>query len=427
MNILVLGGGGREHALATSLATSPKSDTVYVAPGNGGRAYCSVNVDLDLGDHDQVVEFARAHDVKLVVIGPEAPLVAGLADAVRAEGIDCFGPDAKGARMEGSKKYAKDFMKKYDIPTAAYQTFDSADSALRYLEMTRVPVVVKADGLAAGKGVVVAQTREEAKAAVRDCFKGLFGPAGKTIVIEECMSGPECTLLAFCDGQTIIPMVPSQDHKRALDGDKGPNTGGMGVYSPVPIVTDEEYEKMLAIMRKTAHAMAAEGIVYRGCLYGGFMLTDNGPRVLEYNVRFGDPEAQVVLPRLKTDLVDVMVKTARGNLAGTQLEWDDRWAVCVVLTSGGYPRAYETGKVITGVADAEAIEGVTVYHAGTDVNEDGDLVTAGGRVLDVTALGDTFEDARVKAYEAVSKISFDGMAYRTDIGERALKGRSAWK
>jgi len=427
MNILVLGGGGREHALATSLAASPKSDTVYIAPGNGGRAYCSVNVELDIENAHEVVEFAKSHDVKLVVIGPEAPLVLGIADAVRAAGIDCFGPDAKGAHMEGSKQYSKDFMKKYRIPTASYEVFDNEDDALRYLGMAHMPIVVKADGLAAGKGVVVAQTLAEAERAVHDCFKGMFGMAGNTVIIEQCMKGPECTLLAFCDGETIIPMAPSQDHKRAYDGDKGPNTGGMGVYSPVPIVTDEEYDTMLAIMRKTAKGMAAEGMVYRGCLYGGFMLTEQGPRVLEYNARFGDPETQVVLPRLKSDLVDVMIKVARGKLAGTTLEWDDRWAVCVVLTSGGYPLKYPTGKVITGVADAEALPDVTVYHAGTALDEDGRLVTAGGRVLDVTALGDTFEEARDKAYEAVSKIHFEGMAYRTDIGARALKGRSAWK
>ncbi len=427
MNILVLGSGGREHALAVSLAVSPKCDTLYIAPGNGGRAYRSVNIDIDIEDAQQVVDFAQAYDVGLVVIGPEVPLVLGIADAIRAEGIACFGPGARGARMEGSKRFSKDLMKKYNIPTASYEVFDNEESALRYLDMVRMPIVVKADGLAAGKGVVVASTQAEAAQAIKDCFKGLFGLAGKTVVVEEYLKGPECSLLAFCDGKTLIPMVPAQDHKRAFEGDKGPNTGGMGVYSPVPIVTPEEHEAMINILKKTAAAMAAEGIDYRGCLYGGFMLTEDGPRVLEFNARFGDPETQVILPRLKSDLVEIMLAVAEGRLDSMNLEWDDRWAVSVVMASGGYPGVYEKGKVITGVNQAEILDDVTVYQAGTTYDDNGHLVTAGGRVLDVTALGDTLEEAREKAYAAIEKIHFEGAFYRHDIGTRALKGRSAWE
>ncbi len=426
INILLLGSGGREHALAAKLAESPRCGELFVAPGNGGTLAVGENVALDENDPVAVADFARETGCGLVVIGPEAPLVAGVADAVRAAGIPCFGPGAAGAQMEGSKKFSKELMSRAGIPTAAYGTFTDEESAAAYVRGQRAPVVVKADGLAAGKGVVVAATLEEALDAVHECFAGAFGEAGSTVVVEECLTGPECSLLAFTDGKTVCPMATSQDHKRALEGDRGPNTGGMGVYSPVPIVTDDELAEMQRIMDATVAELAAEGIDYRGCLYGGFMLTSQGPKVLEFNARFGDPETQVVLPRLENDLVEVMLACANQTLDQVELAWRDAWAVSVVLTSAGYPGSYEKGKVIAGIEDAEAMEGVTVYHAGTAVNEDGELVTAGGRVLDVTALGDTFEAARDLAYEACEKIDFEGKTLRRDIGLRALHGRDAW-
>ena len=377
-------------------------------------------------DPEAVAAFAREEGIGLVVIGPEAPLVAGVADAVRAAGIACFGPGAEGAQMEGSKRFSKELMERAGIPTAAYGSFTDEEAALAYVREQGAPLVVKADGLAAGKGVVVATEQGQAEEAVRECFAGAFGDAGSTVVIEECLTGPECSLLAFTDGKTVRPMATAQDHKRALEGDRGPNTGGMGVYSPVPIVTDEELAVMKRVMVDTVAELAAEGIDYRGCLYGGFMLTPEGPKVLEFNARFGDPETQVILPRLKNDLVDVMLACAEQRLDEVELSWRDEWAVAVVLTSAGYPGSYEKGKVITGVEDADALDGVTVYHAGTAVTDAGELVTSGGRVLAVTALGDTFEAARDLAYAACEKIDFEGKTLRHDIGLKALRGREAW-
>lgn len=328
--------------------------------------------------------------------------------------------------MEGSKRFSKELMERAGIPTAAYGSFTDEEAALAYVREQGAPLVVKADGLAAGKGVVVATEQGQAEEAVRECFAGAFGDAGSTVVIEECLTGPECSLLAFTDGKTVRPMATAQDHKRALEGDRGPNTGGMGVYSPVPIVTDEELAVMKQVMADTVAELAAEGIDYRGCLYGGFMLTPEGPKVLEFNARFGDPETQVILPRLKNDLVDVMLACAEQRLDEVELSWRDEWAVAVVLTSAGYPGSYEKGKVITGVEDADALDGVTVYHAGTAVTDAGELVTSGGRVLAVTALGDTFEAARDLAYAACEKIDFEGKTLRHDIGLKALRGREAW-
>ena len=428
IDILLLGSGGREHALAKKLSESPLCGELYIAPGNGGTVEVGENVALDENDPAAVADFARETNVGLVVIGPEAPLVAGVADAVREAGIPCFGPGAAGAQMEGSKRFSKELMDRANIPTASYGVFTNEEDALAYVREQGAPLVVKADGLAAGKGVIVATELEQAEEAVRECFGGTFGDAGSTVVIEEMLTGPECSLLAFTDGKTVRPMATSQDHKRALEGDKGPNTGGMGVYSPVPIVTDEEKAEMERIMDATVAQLASEGfgMDYRGTLYGGFMLTPQGPKVLEFNARFGDPETQVVLPRLKNDLVEVMLACANQTLDQVELAWRDEWAVSVVLTSAGYPGSYEKGKVITGIEDAAAMENVTVYHAGTAVNEDGDVVTAGGRVIDVTALGATFEEARNLAYEACEKIQFEGKTLRHDIGLRALKGRSAW-
>ena len=426
MNILLLGSGGREHALAVALAASPRCDELYIAPGNGGTAAVGENVLLDAEDPAAVADFARETGCGLVVIGPEAPLVVGVADAVRAVGIPCFGPGAEGAQVEGSKKFSKELMERAGVPTAAYASFTDEAAALAYVRDQGAPLVVKADGLAAGKGVVVATELSQAEDAVRACFDGAFGKAGATVVIEEMMTGPECSLLAFTDGETVRPMCTSQDHKRALEGDRGPNTGGMGAYAPVPIVTDEEHAAMVDALEKTVAQLHAEGIDYRGCLYGGFMLTPAGPKVLEFNARFGDPETQVVIPRLENDLVEVMLAVAEGRLSEVELRWSDRWAVTVVLTSAGYPGSYEKGKVITGVEDAEAMDDATVYHAGTALTDAGELVTSGGRVLDVTALGDTFEAARDRAYAACEKIQFEGKTLRHDIGLRALRGRAAW-
>ena len=430
MNILVLGGGGREHAISWALAKSPRCTELYVAPGNGGTANIARNVkDLNAEDAQAVLAFAQAHNIELVVIGPEAPLVAGVADVLREAGIPVFGPDAQGAQLEGSKTYSKRFMDANGIPTARYQSFTDAASARAYCEELGAPLVVKADGLAAGKGVVVAETLDMALDAVEACFDGSFGDAGQTVVVEEMLTGPECSLLAFVSNGKAFCMAPAQDHKRAYDGDLGPNTGGMGVYSPVPIVTEEEMATMISIMEQSAAATAKDPFEsdYRGCLYGGFMLTPEGPKVLEFNARFGDPETQVVLPRLEGDLVNIMLAVAEGRPEDIVLSWSDKWAVSVVLASEGYPGSYEKGKVILGLEEAQDLDGVIVFHAGTALNPDGELITAGGRVLNVVALGDTFEEARNRAYEACELIKFEGVQYRSDLGRRALQGRSAWE
>ena len=416
-NILVLGSGGREHAIAWALADSDECGMLCIAPGNGGTAKVGYNVDVDICSAESILEFVNGHDIDLVVVGPEAPLVAGVADALREAGVAVFGPDAYGAQLEGSKKFAKEFMAANDTPTAAYAAFDNCDDALAYVREQGAPIVVKADGLAAGKGVVVAETLEQAEDAVRNCFDGAFGAAGAEVVIEECMTGPECSLFAFLTKGRAFCMVPAQDHKRAYGGDKGPNTGGMGAYSTVPFVTEEDLASMVSTMETAAAATAKEPFVqdYRGVLYGGFMLTPKGPKIVEFNARFGDPETQVVLPRLKSDLVEVMCACAEGRPEDVELEWSDKWAVTVVLASAGYPGSYEKGKLITGIDEAEKIDGVIVFHAGTKLDQ-GKLYTSGGRVLNVTALGDTYEEARAKAYRACDLIDFEGKQFRTDIG-----------
>ena len=421
IDVLLLGSGGREHALLAKLAESPRAGRLYVAPGNGGMNATAEAVELDVESPVAVAEWAREHGVGLVVIGPEAPLVAGVADAVRSAGIPCFGPNGDAAQMEGSKKFAKQVMSRAGVPTAAYRSFTDEATCAEYVERAGAPIVIKADGLAAGKGVIVAKTTEEALAGVRECFSGAFGEAGATVVVEEMLDGPECSLLALTDGRTVMPLATAQDHKRALDGDRGPNTGGMGVYSPVPehLVSAEQLAAMVEIERRVVAELASEGITYSGCLYGGFMLTSEGPKVLEFNARFGDPETQVVLPRMKADLIEVFLACDAGTLTEDMVSWDDDWAVSVVLTSAGYPGSYEKGKVITGIDRAEELPGVTVYHAGTALR-DGELVTAGGRVLDVTAVAPTFEEARERAYAACELIDFEGKTYRSDIGMRAI-------
>lgn len=425
VSILLLGAGGREHALLVKLAQSPRAGKIYVAPGNGGMYDLAEKAELDPESPEAVAAFAKEHGVGLVVIGPEAPLVKGVGDAVRAAGIPVFGPNAEAAQMEGSKEFAKHVMEKAGVPTAAWKSFTDEDACAAYVKELAGPCVVKADGLAAGKGVIVANTTEEALEGVHECFSGHFGDAGKTVVVEEMLKGPECSLLALTDGTTLVPLATSQDHKRALDGDRGLNTGGMGVYSPVPILLPGELDRMVEIEQKVVDELRREGITYSGCLYGGFMLTKDGPKVLEFNARFGDPETQVVLPRMKGDLVEAFLACDAGTLSPDMVSWDDDWAVSVVLTSAGYPGSYEKGKKIVGVEDANAMSGVTVYHAGTALDTDGNLVTAGGRVLDVTAVADTFEDARNLAYEACDKIWFEGKTYRHDIGIKAIKGRAA--
>lgn len=423
IDILLLGAGGREHALLKKLSESPRAGRLWVAPGNGGMARLAKTAPVNQEDGAQVAAWAAGNAIGLVVIGPEAPLVKGVGDAVRAAGIPCFGPTAEAARMEGSKTFAKGVMARAGVPTAAYRSFADEEAAAAYVRELGGPCVVKADGLAAGKGVIVAASAEEALSGVHECFSGAFGEAGRLVVIEELLEGPECSLLALTDGTTLVPLATSQDHKRALDGDKGPNTGGMGVYSPVPILLEGELEAMVEIERKVIDQLRADGITYSGCLYGGFMLTKDGPKVLEFNARFGDPETQVVLPRMRADFVEALLACDSASLADVDIAWDDAWAVSVVLASAGYPGSYEKGKVIQGIEDAEAMEGVTVYHAGTALREDGAVVSAGGRVLDVTAVAPTFEAARAQAYAACARIGFEGKTLRTDIGLRAVLGR----
>lgn len=421
MDILLIGSGGREHAICYGLKKSKLVDTIYCAPGNPGMAEIAKCVDLP-SDNASIAEFAAEKKVGLVVIGPEAPLCQGVADAVRAKGIPVFGPSGVAARLEGSKDFSKAFMVKYNIPTAAYATFTDKTAAVDYIRREYAAgrgVVVKADGLAAGKGVIVASNEAEAIAGVEECFAGAFGNAGYRVVIEELLEGEEASILALTDGRTILPLVSSQDHKRQLDGDRGPNTGGMGAYSPAPVVTDALLDEVRrSVLDNFLRGIQAEKLDYRGIIYAGIMVTKNGPKVLEFNVRFGDPETQAVLTRFDGDLADTLLKTANCELGKAQLIWSPDPAVCIVLASGGYPGPVRKGSEIHGIKEAEA-GGAVVYHAGTAV-KDGKLVNAGGRVLGVTARGKTIEEAVRKAYEAVGKIGWDGMQYRKDIARRAF-------
>lgn len=422
MNVLVLGSGGREHALAWSIAKSPQVGDLFIAPGNGGTVQCGRNVPLDPCDAEAVIGFSKDQGIGLVVIGPEAPLVAGVADAVRAVGIPVFGPNADAAQLEGSKSFSKEFMIRHGLPTARYRACDCEADALAFVRETGAPIVVKADGLAAGKGVVVADDLEEAEEAVHDCFAGAFGTAGSSVVIEECLAGPECSMLAFITDGEAVCMPCAQDHKRAFDGDRGPNTGGMGAYSPVPAVDDALETRMADIMRTAAAATKEEfGAGYRGVLYGGFMLTEEGPKLLEFNARFGDPETQAVLARFDGDVLDAFRAVAEGRAGDVRPSWSDKVSVCVVLASGGYPGSYEKGKVILGIEEAEEMDGVLVFQAGTSYNADDELITSGGRVLNVVALADSFEEARELAYEACGKINFEGKQMRFDIAKRAIE------
>ena len=420
MKILVVGSGGREHAVIKKLKENPAVETVYALPGNGGIARDAVCENVAATDIDGIVAFAQSHAVDYAVVTPDDPLVLGAVDALEAVGVPCFGPRKNAAVIEGSKVFAKNFMKQYGIPTAAYEVFDDAESALRYLETAPIPTVVKADGLALGKGVTVAMTRDEARDAVRSAMLDKkFGESGSKIVIEEYLTGPEVSVLSFTDGETVVPMASSMDHKRAFDGDEGPNTGGMGTVAPNPYYTDEVAATcMQTIFLPTVRGMAAEGRPFKGCLYFGLMLTPQGPKVIEYNCRFGDPETQVVLPLLESDLLTVMQAVTNGTLADCPVVFRDGSAACVIMASKGYPVSYEKGFAITVPEGLDA----TVYVAGAK-EEGGTLLTNGGRVLGVTATADTLRAALDKAYAAVDAIRFENAYYRRDIGERALRAK----
>ncbi len=422
MKILVIGQGGREHVLVWKLAQSPKVTQVYCAPGNAGTAIDGKNVDISGTDIDKLIVFAKNEGIDLTVVGPEAPLVAGVVDAFEAAGLTVFGPNQAASELEGSKAFSKELMRQANVPTADFRTFDKLEDALEYIEeATQESMVVKADGLAAGKGVTVCSSRQEAIVAARQCMEeGVFGEAGNSIVIEECLQGQEASILAIVDGNTIVPLETSQDHKPAFDNDEGPNTGGMGAYSPAPLVTpdlmDEVIEKILV---PTVHTLNKSGRPFRGVLYTGLMITSQGPKVLEYNVRFGDPEAQPVLMRLKTDLAELLLAAATGKLEEfSSLEWDERAAVCVVMASAGYPGSYRKGKPIRGIADADALPDTKVFHAGTMLAVQ-ETVNDGGRVLGVTALGETIAAAKLRAYQAVKCIRWDGAWCRKDISDKA--------
>lgn len=422
MQVLVIGGGGREHTLVWKLAQSKSVTKIYAAPGNPGMKGLAECVDLDIADLDGLADWAEKHAIDLTVVGPEAPLVAGIVDVFKARGLTIFGPSAKAAEIEGSKIFSKELMEKYGVPTAFFKVCDNLADARAFVEEKGAPIVIKADGLAAGKGVVVAMTKDEALDALDDMMgHHKFGSAGNRVVIEEFMEGEEASLLAFTDGKNIVPMLAAQDHKRVNDGDQGPNTGGMGAYCPAPVMTAALKEKTVKeVLRPIVDALAKEGRPYSGCLYAGLMIKGDSVKVVEFNARFGDPETQVVLPLLQSDLAEIMAACAKGTLQPEMVEWSDKAAVCVVMASGGYPGSYKKGLPITGLKAAGAMEDVVVFHAGTR-EEDGKILTNGGRVLGVTAVADDIPSAQQKAYDAVDKIHFEGAHFRQDIAWRALR------
>lgn len=423
MRILVVGSGGREHALVWKIAQSKLVDKIFCSPGNGGISELAECVDIKAEDISKLAEFAFKEKIDLTIVGSEVPLVNGIVDLFQASGLKIFGPDKKCAQLEGSKIFAKEFLAKYKIPTADFKIFDNSSEAKKYIEKLGTPCVVKADGLAAGKGVVVAKTIKEAQEAVDLMLeKKVFGDAGKRIIIEECLEGQEASILVITDSDTLVPLASSQDHKRVFDHDIGPNTGGMGAYSPAPVVTESLFKEIFdKILHPVIVGFGKEKMVYRGILYVGIMITKLGPKVLEFNVRFGDPETQSILPRLKSDLLEIMLATVNDKLLRyQQLEWDSRACVSVVCVSAGYPGDYEKGKEIFGLTDLAKIKDVVVFHAGTRKEGNG-MLTSGGRVLGITGLGSTIKEAINKTYQAVEKIKFSGMHYRKDIGEKALK------
>lgn len=422
MKILVIGSGGREHALVWKLAQAKNVSEIFCAPGNAGTSQIAKNINISSDDIEGLLSFAKENKIDLTVVGPEAPLVLGIVDIFKKSGLKVFGPSKEAAQLEGSKIFSKKIMQKYNIPTASFGSFDNIEEAKDFINKTPAPLVVKADGLAAGKGVIICKTKEEAISAVELMIsKKEFGDAGSKVLIEEFLTGEEASILCFTDGETIIPMASSQDHKRIFDNDEGPNTGGMGAYSPAPVVT----EALLAqidkeILKPTINGMKSEGIPYSGVLYVGVMVTKDGPKVLEYNARFGDPETQCILPRLKNDLADVMLKIIDNKLSSVKLEWDERPAVCIVLAAGGYPGSYKKGTEIEGLDMARNLDNLIVFHAGTKEIE-GKITTSGGRVLNVVGIGKDIKSAIAQGYKGVSCIKFDGMQYRTDIGKKALK------
>jgi phosphoribosylamine--glycine ligase len=421
MNILLLGSGGREHALAWKMAASPLTDRLFCAPGNAGIAQEAACSALDLTDHAAIIAFCRAHGIDFVVVGPEAPLCAGIVDDLEAAGIKAFGPSRVAAQLEGSKGFTKDLCRVAGIPTAAYERFHAAAEAKAYVRSRGTPIVVKADGLAAGKGVVVAESIGEAEAAIDMIFGGELGAAGAELVIEDFLSGEEASFFALCDGETALPLASAQDHKRAFDGDKGPNTGGMGAYSPAPIIDAATSARVMAeIIQPTLRAMKAMGAPYKGVLYAGLMITPEGPMLIEYNVRFGDPECQVLMPRLMSDLVPALLASCDGVLKSLDLRWHPQSALTVVMAAKGYPGAYAKGSVIEGLAEAAAVEGVEIFHAGTK-QDAGRILANGGRVLNVSALGKTVSEAQARAYAAIARIQWPEGYYRHDIGWRAIE------
>lgn len=425
MKVLVVGGGGREHALVWKIAQSPKVSKVFCAPGNAGISQQATLIPIKANDLEGLLGFALKEKIDLTVVGPEDSLTRGIVDLFESKGLRIFGPDRKAAEIEGSKVFAKEMMKKYGIPTASFKTFKERAEAVTYLQSQRLPIVVKADGLAAGKGVIVCKTLEEAIRAVDQIMvEKAFGDAGNRIVIEECLAGEEASFIVFTDGKTIIPTASSQDHKAVFDGDEGPNTGGMGAYSPAPVVTPRVHEKtMNEILRPMIDGMAKEGRPYQGALYAGVMVSEGQPKALEFNARFGDPETQPVLMRMKSDIVPVLEACCNGNLSEQKLEWDKRAAVCVVMASGGYPGDYEKGKTIHGLGDVSRMKDVYVFQAGTAMDQNR-LVTNGGRVLGVTGLGEGIPKAIERTYQAVKKISWEGVHYRSDIGQKALRRKA---
>ncbi len=419
MKVLIIGSGGREHALAWKFAQSPRVEEIFCAPGNAGTARVARNIPIKADDLLGLAAWAEDADIELTIAGPEAPLVEGIWDVFATRGMKVFGPSKEAAQLEGSKSFAKCLMEKYEIPTGKAEFFQDIGAAGQYLQSLEPPYVIKADGLAAGKGVSIAPSLLLAEEALHDCLlEKRFGAAGDTVLVEEFLDGPEVSLIALTDGKRVIPLAPAQDYKRIGDGNSGPNTGGMGSYSPVPLLERAIYDRVVkSVLERTVEAIAAEGLVYRGVLYAGLVLTSGGPKVLEFNVRFGDPETQAILPRMKSDVAELTLAAAEGDLGDLDIEWDERCCVTVTLASAGYPGEYHTGLPISGLEAAEAVPGATVFHAGTAL-KDGQVVTAGGRVLNVTGLGKDFAEARAVAYEAASKIKFEGVYYRTDIAKR---------
>ncbi|RTZ58418.1 MAG: phosphoribosylamine--glycine ligase [Gammaproteobacteria bacterium] len=422
MKVLVVGKGGREHAIAWKVAQSPLVKQVYIAPGNAGTSKVGKNIPISPTDVENLVKFAKEEKIDLTIVGPEDPLAKGIADAFQREGLKIFGPTKDGAKLEASKVFAKNFMAKYGIPTARYGTFDNPQEAKEFIKRLGDKVVVKADGLAAGKGAFVCQSVEEALKVVDDLMvKGVLGEAGKRVVVEEFLEGEEASYMVMVDGTEYVPLPTSQDHKRLLEGDRGPNTGGMGAYSPTPVIDKETEERIRKeVIERTLKGLAEEGIHYRGFLYAGLMLTKEGPKVLEFNVRLGDPEAQPILTRIESDLVQHIMEILEGNIKGVEIKVSPKWALGVVVASKGYPQKPETGKVIEGLEEVEKLDNVVVFHAGT--KKEGDKIfTASGRVLTIVGLGDNLAQAKERAYKAVEKINFEGMQYRRDIGDKAFK------